>query len=88
MHLIHKLLLRQVAKILMRPGMARYLVTIGMHSSEDGRVSSLLNVNLSLSQIVAGDEEGRFGFVASQDVEKMPGEIERSVIESQGDLVR
>lgn len=38
-------------------------MSIGMHATENRRPPILLDIDLALSNVVAGDEEGGLGFV-------------------------
>jgi len=87
MHLVYQLRFAHLGKVLMSPGVTGDLVTVSVHSTEYFRISGLVYVHLALSHVVARDEKGGFGVVAGQHVEKMPGEVERPVIEGQCNVV-
>ncbi len=68
MHLVYRVFLTHLGQILVCPGMTRYLMAISMHSTNQCRVASFLNVHLAFSKVVAGDEKGRLCIVTSKDV--------------------
>lgn len=68
-HLISSLRGGDFGQILVRPRMARNLVAFRQHSPDDWGVDRAWIVNLSLSVVDGGDEEGRFGAVVFEDIE-------------------
>lgn len=61
----------------------QYLVSIGMHATENRRPSILLYVDLALPDIVARNEEGGLGFVCCKYIEDVVREVVRTVVEGQ-----
>lgn len=70
----------------MCPCMCGNLMTFAVHASDKIRPPCVVLVDLSFPKIVAGDEEGSFGIVASKNIEEIACVVERTVIERQRDL--
>ena len=86
-HLILSLLLSSRAQVLMRPGMRRDLVALGMHAFDDLRVPGCFIVDRTLPHVIARDEKGRFGLIFSENVEDFGGVNVRAIVECEGNVV-
>jgi hypothetical protein len=87
MHLVDHVFLAHLGQVLVCPCVTRYLMAVGMHSANQCWIAGLLDVHLAFSKVVSGDEKSCLCIVASKDVQKMPGEVVRTVIECQCDMV-
>jgi hypothetical protein len=68
MHLVDQLILAHRSKVLMSPRVSSDLVAVRMHPSQHGWVPRLLDIDLALTHVVACDEKGGLGAVASQNI--------------------
>lgn len=54
----------------MAPGMTANLMPFGVHALDNSRIAGLWVVNLTLTPIIADDEESSFNVVGFEDVLK------------------
>jgi hypothetical protein len=84
--LILALLGRDDAEILVAPGVAADLVTLGEHALDDGRIAGGGVLYLALSSVGSNNEEGRLDVILLQEVQKVRCVDVRPIIKCQGNL--
>ena len=87
-HLIESLLLCNGTHILVRPCVARNLMTFSDHALKNGRPSGRSIVDRTLAQVVASDEERSFRVFLFEQIKHIVGVDVRTVIESDSDSAR
>jgi hypothetical protein len=82
LHLSKTHSLRDVAQIVVRPGVGSNLMALGNHTLDDGWVRSS-RINLTLTVVVSGNEESSSGTIREEDIKQVVGIFGWTVVEGQ-----
>ena len=86
--LVFALVVRDLAKILVRPGVAGNLMAFELHAFDQCAPGHVEVIDRTLATVVARNEEGRLGVVPLQQTEKFFGVFSRAIVERQSNGTR